>query len=142
MASGPCEVVQPVRGRLGRTSGRAWNASRRSRSRCEQSPQGVLTALLEELDRGGSLPKSYKDLERLGVPEDVIEQLRALGEREGFAAARVVRVFIALLAERYAHEIGRPEPFAIARDTFGRGAHGMLRQVLEPMVEWRVEETV
>jgi Ca-activated chloride channel family protein len=106
--------------------------------RSEQSPEGVLTALLEELDRGGSLPNSYEKLEKLGVPRYVVEQLWSVGEREGFLEARVVRVFIALLVERYADQIDRPEVLDIVSDTFRRGAHGVLREILEPMLAWRV----
>jgi hypothetical protein len=117
---------------------RAWMPKR---SWGEQSPQGVLQALNAEIGHGGRMPKSYKDLERLGVPEQVVEQLKAHAEREGFAVARVVRVFIALLAERYADEIGPEVAERLIGETFERGANQLLRRELGPMSEWAVAET-
>ena len=54
----------------------------------------------------------------------------------------MVRVFIALLAERYADEIGPEVAERLIGEVFERGANQLLRRELEPMVEWGVAETV
>jgi len=114
----------------------SWEAIEETPPRIERTPQAVLKVLLDELDRGGRLPRTLADPERAGVPADVLEALRIVSGREGFTLPRVVRIFVALLVERYADEIGRPAVPAITRDTFRLGAHGMLREVLEPMLGW------
>ena len=101
-----------------------------------------MKALFEEIDQGGRLPKTIKGLERLGVPPEVVKALQHVAEREGFAAARVVRVFIALLAERYAHEIGHEVAERLIGEVFERGANQLLRREIETMLEWGVPETV
>lgn len=42
--------------------------------------------------------------------------------------------------QRHADETGRPAALAIARETFKRAVQGMLRQILEPTVEWSAAE--
>jgi len=52
----------------------------------------------------------------------------------------VVRVIIAMLAERYADEIGPEVAERLIGEMFDRGANQLLRRELEPMVEWAVAE--
>jgi hypothetical protein len=106
----------------------------------EASPRGVLATLFDELRRGGRMPSSFADLERLGTPSDVVDAMTSIAAKHVLPEARVIRVWVAALAGRHADEIGHGEAMRLVGPSFDRDANQQLLGEVESLLTWRGSE--